>query len=253
MDFSQWTQGIEAHTSFATMIGAAMAAMGLLLLLAGARLVQPALFLSAFTVLFVPSLLFLDWLLTELSVSSSTACTTVCVVPAVLGLLAGLLALRLLTLAFSWLGFAVGAALGQMLYILIFHHISLGVHFLNHDLMWFICIFGLAIPSATLMARQQHSLLVLATSAMGAVLLVPAFAFLIFCRIDDRFLWVVDPSTNNPHLSSPFVYGQILGALLYFAVGVTCQRSSRRSKRELGREEAPYHGFHEGNAKNVRP
>ena len=116
-----------------------------------------------------------------------------------------------------------------------------------------LCIFGLAIPSATLMARQQHSLLVLATSAMGAVLLVPAFAFLIFCRIDDRFLWVVDPSTNNPHLSSPFVYGQILGALLYFAVGVTCQRSSRRSKRELGREEAPYHGFHEGNAKNVRP
>ena len=105
-------------------------------------------------------------------------------------------------------------------------------------------LLGLAIPGAILMAKYQSDLMILATAAIGSVGLVPGLAMLLLSRIDSRFLWVVNPSTTNPHLSSPFVYGQILAILIYFPIGVLCQRASSAKKEK--HEELPYNAFRDG-------
>lgn len=73
----------------------------------------------------------------------AASCATLIGVPLVLGLVGGALVLKLLTLAFTCLGFAAGGAVGQALYLLLLHRVTTGVIVLGHDLMWLIwCVVG---------------------------------------------------------------------------------------------------------------
>ena len=238
----EWAQ--READSFGTSLPVAVALVvgSALLLLAGERLTRAALFLCGFLVTFVVSLFVANGALSLASASPSASCITLIAVPVVLGLVGGCMMLWLLTLAFSCLGFAAGAALAQALYILVLHRVTFGVTVLSHDLFYFVLLFALAIPGAFLMAKYRESLMIWATAALGSVGLVPGLALLVLSRIDSHFLWVTDPTDANAHRASPFVYGQVLAILVYFPVGVGVQRALARRKKAAAVHEqtAPY-------------
>lgn len=237
----QWAE--READNFATGLPVALVLVvgSALLLLAGERLTRVALFLCGALVTFAVSMYVTNGALSAASASPSASCVTLIAVPTVLGLLGGCMMLYLLTLAFSCLGFAAGAALAQALYILFLHRVTFGVTVLNHDLFYFVLLFVLAVPGAILMAKYREALMIFATAALGAVGLVPGLALLLLSRIDSRFLWVTDPTDANAHRTSPFVYGQVLAILVYFPIGVSVQRSlAKRKAAAVHDQTQPY-------------
>ena len=221
----QEAHALEASLEGSLPVAIALTVGSLLLLLAGERLSRLAFFLSAGVVAYLATLLATDAALSGLSLASAAAnCVALCAAPLLVGVAVGGLALRLLTLAFASVGLCAGGALGFWSYELGLHRVATGIVFLHRDLTYFICIGVAGLVGAVLLAHQQKPLMVFATAAAGAVGLVPGLALLAFSRFDARFLWVVDPSAASEHRGSPFVWGQCLSTLLYFAVGVAVQR-----------------------------
>jgi len=221
-------------------VAVALVVASALLLFAGERLVKLALFLCGALVAFVVSLIIANGALSAASVSPTAGCVTLIAVPLLFGIAGGCLTLYMLTLAFALAGFAAGAAVGQFVYLLVLHNVSTGVTVLDHDLMFFLTVLALAIPGSILLSMYKEQLIIFATAALGAVGLVPGLALLVLSRFDDRFLWVTDPSDANEHRSSPFVYGQVLAALVYFAIGVSVQRHCREKKAVVSDAPQPY-------------
>lgn len=89
------------------------------------------------------------------------------------------------------------------------------------------------------MVKMENKLLMLATAAVGAVLAVPAIAVLALGRIDTRFLWVLDTSEVNAHLSSPFVWSQMCEAVLLLFTGYAVQRHSDLKSRRMATYQQP--------------
>lgn len=69
-DWTDWAEH-EAHTFSSTILGIILTTASVLLLIAGARLVKVALFLTGFAVLYIASLLLGNSLLNTLSASAS--------------------------------------------------------------------------------------------------------------------------------------------------------------------------------------
>lgn len=242
----EWSQAEAGTFGSALPVGIALTVGSALLLLAGERLTKVALFLCGALVFFVVSLFASNAVLSVVSASPTGGCVTLIAVPVTFGVLGGLLMLKLLTLAFSCVGFAAGAAVGQAVYLLALQHVSSGVTVLSHDMIYFICILALAIPGAILMATYKEALMIIATAALGAVGLVPGLAILVLSRIDTRFLWVTDLSDAQRHSGSPFVYGQALAMLLYFPLGVAVQRRVKKPPKPATEQVQPYLTFQDG-------
>lgn len=241
----EWAKSEADAFGSALAVGILLTVGSALLLFAGERLTKLALFLCGAVIAFLATLLVTNAALSLTSATPTAACITLIAAPALVGLLGGLLALRFLTMAFACAGFAAGAALGQALYVLILHRAPTGVILLHHDLTFFLCLIVLAVPASILMARHKEALMAIATAAIGAVGLVPGLAILLLSRIDARFLWVTDPTDANEHRASPFVYGQVLAVPLYFLLGLSVQRRSRKQRR-ADEQVQPYIVYQDG-------
>ena len=235
--------GVSTELGPNVLIGMLLTLGGVTLLLFGAYLMQFSLFAVGFVILYVPSLLIGNAALSffspggvgpEIILDPDLACNILIIMPLLLGLIGAALTICFVNLALWCLGFIVGAAVGQTMYVLLFHRYPSGHELAGYDAVWFGCVFGLALPGAYLMVRKKHQLLIIATSAVGAAALVPGLAMSLLYHFDERFLWAVDASINNPHLSSPFVCSQLLVAVLvYFPLGVACQRYTKKRQDEL--------------------
>jgi len=150
------------------------------------------------------------------------------IVPAASGLLAGTAAIALLDAAFQVVGAAAGVAIGYMSYVAALHQFPCGVEILSHDLTFWLCTVGAAVLGGSLLRRIEFTLFVVATSALGGALLVPALAILVLSRIDSRFLWILNPESRSEHASSPFIYGQAIGGVVATILGVQFQSTPAR-------------------------
>lgn len=218
-------------------LAAALLVASLAFLVRGAKLMKPICFVSAFATCTVATYAAVTAAVAALPQLGETAsCWVLMVLPLVAGLAGGLLALRLLTLAFAFVGLACGLSLGYWLYSIALYNAVLGVAVGGYDLTFWICLGVGGLVGMVALLKAEYSLLIVATSLAGAVGLLPALTVLVLARIDPRFLWVLDATAGNVQLHSPFVYGPLIGAALAFVLGVVVQR---REKRE--RDEREYH------------
>jgi len=223
------------HTSSDVMkiiSAAAVGAAGLLLLFFGERLVKPSFFVSSLVSGFFASFLLVYGIVEHVPIPATGSCVIACVVPLVVGLLAGCLALKILKLAFLCLGLAGGGALGNLCYIAIFSNFDTGTFIAGHDLIFWLSIIIFAVLGACLMCWLREDLLIAITAFIGAFMVLPSLAILILSRINNKFLWVLDPSKGKSNFSSPFVYPQVIAAACYFAIGVWFQYRSHKQVKE---------------------
>lgn len=237
----QWALQYFESTFSVNAVKIALAAFVLLASLAflfrGARMVKPICFISGFATCTAAVYAAVDAAVTAApSLSATASCWLLSVLPLVAGLAGGFLAFRMFSLAFLFLGLAGGASFGYWLYAIVLHVAETGVTIGSYDLTFWLCLLIGSLVGAIALLKMEYNLLVVATAAAGAVGLLPAMTVLFLARIDPRFLWVLDASAANAHLSSPFVYGPLLGAATAFVVGVYMQR---REKRE--RDAREYH------------
>jgi len=198
----------------------------MLVLFFGARLFFSTLFLSAFGVSFYGGLIVTREVLAAVpSMSATPSCVTLGVTPLVIGLIGGCCAVRIVKLGFALLGAAAGAGAGHLLYTMglsAIHNPTIGAH---QDLISILCVVLGAILGAVLMVAYQKSLLILATSAVGAAGATPAIQILA-AHADARFL------TEANNKSSPFGWAQPVCMLVLFGFGLFYQCRTHKPKKE---------------------
>jgi len=213
------------------LVGTLLLAASLVIMLFGARLTKPIVFLAgtsaSWYLLFIITSVIAD---NVPSLTPSASCYVDMIVPAFLAVLVGLLcSVLLISASFALIGFAAGQAVGYFCYSTFIHYANTSVVLGAHDITYWISIFVPAVVGAILMIHYERGLLIIATSILGAVGLVPALAILILSHIDSRFLWVLDLNYGN--LRSPFVYGQLLAAVLYMGIGFAFQKHQEEARK----------------------
>lgn len=222
---------VEAEATLDHQLGSSVAlatallAGSLLVLLAGARLVKPTLFLSSFGVTFFAALVVVKEGLDAVpAVSALASCVALGAAPLIVGLLGGLLALCCLRVGFALLGAALGAGAGSLLYAAGLAAVpALQAH---HDLVSLGCLCVGAIVGAALLLKFQKGMLIVATSGAGAAGATPALALLL-AHANAAFVAKAQDKT------SPFGWWQPCTTIVLFAVGlaVQCRAGQKRKAR----------------------
>jgi len=210
------------------MIGIVLLIAGSMLLLFGARLVKPVIFLCVFFWSFAVTFFVIEVLLSAEDATPTTSCYALLIGPVMAGLFLGSVATLLIDTAFIAVGSAVGAALGYVAYAVFFYQFSCGLTWLSHDLVYWICIIGSSCGGAFLLAQLELQLLIVATATLGGMVMVPAIDVLVLRRVDERFLWVLDATAFAKHFWSPFVLSQAIGAIALAFVGARFQMHQAR-------------------------
>ena len=81
------------------------------------------------------------------------------------------------------------------------------------------------------MLHSKHALIMVATSAAGAIGVVVALDLVLLGRVDRRFLWLLDARSASQHLGSPFVFGPLIVAVLLALGGFAFQRKEKEKRR----------------------
>lgn len=226
---AQW-EGEDVGT---IIVGATLLCASLLVLLKGDVLTKPVFFLSGFTAAAVPSFAATDAMLVALpwSLSPATDCTLLVVLPLIFAVAAGLLNLWLLSLAFFTVGLISGGATGYYLYVLFLHTIPSPVVANGYTLCFCLTVLISGLVGGLAVLKAKHELLMLATSAAGAVGAIVGLDLVLLGRVDRRFLWLLDARTASTHLASPFVFGPVVVAVLLAVAGFTYQHKQRERRR----------------------
>lgn len=198
------------------------------LLFAGARLVKPTLFLSAFGVAAVSTFALVDIVLPMLpSLSEMVSCSVMLGIPLGIGVLAGCAALCLLQVGFALLGAASGAGVGLASYSLGLNNIetpAVG----SHDAMWFGCLFVGALIGMLIMCKYEKKFLIVCTSAAGAGGATPAI-FLLLAHANVKFL--------HPTPGTAYAWAQPIVAVVLFCLGLFVQLGHEKKKKTATRVE----------------
>jgi len=220
------SRALNSSVASSVILASAILLASAVLLFAGGRLVKPTLFLAAFGISYVGGLFAIRELISAVdSMSSTVSCVLLGVTPLVVGLVGGLLAICLMRFGFALLGAAAGAGLGRLVYtagLTAIKSPTIGAH---QDLISILCLVLGAIVGAVFMLIFQHSLLIVATAAIGAAGATPALA-LLAAHADARFL----TEANEP--SSPFGWAQPVCFLVLFAAGLVIQCRCAKPKSE---------------------
>jgi len=191
------------------------------LLFWGSRLVRPTLFITSFLAVGVATLAVMPKIVSHTSATENTSCLLVGITPIATGVLAGCVALCCLTLGMALLGAGAGSAAGYALYIGILYRWPLET--IGSTTLMLILSTSLgAFVGACIIVRLQKSVLIFATSAIGACGAVAAMAMLL-AHANVRFLGSLRHSVQVDGHDYEFIWPQALAALALFAVGVLVQ------------------------------
>ena len=148
------------------------------LLFWGSRLVRPTLFITSFLAVGVATLAVMPKIVSHTSATENTSCLLVGITPIATGVLAGCVALCCLTLGMALLGAGAGSAAGYALYIGVLYRWPLET--IGSTTLMLILSTSLgAFVGACIIVRLQKSVLIFATSAIGACGAVAAMAMLL--------------------------------------------------------------------------
>jgi len=235
-NLTQVSESFELRSSLASSVvfSLVLLAGSVLLLLAGARLVKPTLFVSAFGSAFFASLVVVREALAAAPLLSEVAsCAVLGAVPLIVGLLSGLLALCCLKVGFALLGAALGSGAGYTLYSLGLSAVPSPALASHHDVVLLACLILGALVGAVLLLRYQKDLLIVATSGAGAAGATPAI-FLLLAHANAEFV------TKADDVTSPFGWAQPVCTLVLFAIGVSVQcRAGKKSKAPRNERSTP--------------
>merc|ERR1712070_40992 len=205
----------------------------------GDVLVKPVFFLSGAVTAGVPAFAATSALLDSVTtISPGAQCALLIALPLALAVVAGLLSVWMLRLAFFSVGLVSGGAIGYYLYVLVLHTIPSPELMAGYSLCFVLAVVLGALAGAIALLKFKHAILMVATSCVGAVGVVVALDLLALSRIDRRFLYLLDARSASEHLSSPFVYGPVIGAALLAIAGFAFQRKQKQ-KRQVREYMAP--------------
>jgi len=235
-DAEQWSHDQiyyhPADVTINTLVAVVLLVASLALLFFGRKLIYTTFFVSGFIVALVATAYLVNLVLSATHPSTTLSCVLLIGLPLLCGLLGGYGAVKWFKRAFVLVGLAAGGAGGYWCY-LVLHTAgwSVGTQLWHNDLSFYICLVGGAVLGAVAMVYMREVLLIVATSVTGAVGLVPALAVLALGRINPRFLWILNASGDDRHRKGPYVFGQVVAALVYFALGVLVQRAQQRREQ----------------------
>jgi hypothetical protein len=229
----EWSNAQTTSEDIGTIvIGVALLCASALVLFKGDLLVKPVFFLSGAVMVGVPSFAAVSALLDSTStISPAVECALLIALPLAFAVVAGLLNVWMISLAFCSVGLVSGGVVGYYLYVLFLHTIPSPVLTTGYTLSFCLSVLICAIAGAIALLKFKHSILMLATAAVGAVGVVVGLDLLMLGRIDRRFLYLLDARSASEHLSSPFVFGPIIGAALLAVGGFAFQRKQRQKRR----------------------
>lgn len=218
---------LQAQFASSIAVAIVLLAGSALLLFAGARLVKPALFLSAFGVCFFAGLVAVRESFAVVDLPAVSSCVLLGAAPLALGLLGGLAALCLVKLGFALLGAACGTGVGYTVYSAALALIPNPVVGAHQELILVACLVVGAVVGAGLLLRFQEALLIVATAGVGAAGATPAIALLL-AHANARFL--LDAAAP----ASPYAWVQPACTLVLFAAGtlVQCRHRKKKARKE---------------------
>jgi len=203
----------------------------LFVLLLGNRLVKPTLFLSAFAASTTSALAVVPAILESNLLSDHAACALASLLPLGVGLVAGALSLKCLSVGFALLGAGAGGALGYTLYTGFLYRYPLPTG--PYNATYLLSVFGFMLIGAVVLLRAQKALLIVATSAAGAVGCTAAIVLLL-AHFNAQFL---DGLKGDEHASA-FMWGQAIVLLVLFLVGLSVQWKMEFKKRANEKAQA---------------
>jgi hypothetical protein len=215
----------------------------LVLLFVGAKLAKPTLFITGFTSFTMASFAMMNAIVGDAAgVSPTASCVLVSAVPLVAGLLGGILSVVLMNVAFAMLGLLAGAGVGYMAYVTAIH--NWGWLEDQGEPVYWTSLGVFALIGMVVMLKYKNGLLALFTSFAGAAGVTLSMATLLG-NADRDFLWLLNLETARKHIGDPHVYGQLLGFLGWFVLGLCVQLRAKRKEDEKKKKEwyAPNQGI----------
>jgi len=230
----------ELHDDLATSIALALTLLcaSLFVLFLGNRLVRPTLFLTSFVCAGASTLALMPSIVSNFTMSDTSSCLWIGLTPLGVGLAAGLISLSCLTFGMAVLGGGAGAGAGYALYIGVLHLAPLW-EVGSTTLMLILCVCLGAMAGAAIIVKFEKSVLIVATSAVGAMGAISATALLL-AHYDARFLGSFQASVDVEGNSYSFVWPQALAMLVLLLLGVLvqCKLDQRHKKRMSGQTSA---------------
>lgn len=236
IDITTYEASLRAQLASSIAIATLLLVGSMVLVLAGARLVKPTLFLAAFGATLYASVLACVAVLNATpAVSDDVSCVLLGAVPVALAAVGGFAAICALNLGFFLLGGATGAALGQLLYATCLYQLPTVLVFGSTSLVYLLTLSLSGLIGAILLLKFEKRLLMVATAALGAPAATYAIALLL-AHANVRFL--LDAGAPG----SPYIWAPAACALGLFALGlgVQCRLGKRaEEKKALRSSQVP--------------
>jgi hypothetical protein len=174
---------LNDHTVTSVMLALALMFISIFILLLGNVLLRPTLFLTSFLCAGSVALAAMPSIVSNFVMEDNATCLTVGMVPLAVGIMAGLISICLFRVGLALLGAGAGAGSGYIFWLLVSLFVPIGpwnVEVGPTTLMHIVCmLIGALLGAFLCMYCYQKSVLIVATSALGAFGVVAASAFLL--------------------------------------------------------------------------
>lgn len=229
----EWEEELLKQAPSSIVIASVLLAISVFILFLGKKLTKPTLFLTSALSAMAGSFILVDAIVGSVpDVSAQLACGINMGVPIVLGLIAGFISLCVFQLGIALLGAGAGAGAGYFCYLAGLHRIPSPVVG-SFDVVFIATLATFALLGSVLMCKFQKTLMIVATSAVGAAGATTATAWLLAHKWP-KFITLY--TIRDVHeLSSPYVWSQALYCVGLFCLGLLVQ--CRLERRAASREE----------------
>jgi hypothetical protein len=173
---------LNDHTVTSVNLALALMIISIFILFFGNVLLRPTFFLTSFLCAGSVALAAMPSIVSNFVMEDNAACLTIGMVPLGVGIMAGLISLCLFKVGLALRGAGAGAGAGYIFWLLVSFFVPIGswnVEVGPTTLMHIVCVLIGALLGAFLCMRYQKSVLIVATSALGAFGVVAATSFLL--------------------------------------------------------------------------
>ena len=173
---------LNDHTVTSVNLALALMIISIFILFFGNVLLRPTFFLTSFLCAGSVALAAMPSIVSNFVMEDNATCLTVGMVPLAVGIMAGLISLCLFKVGLALLGAGAGAGSGYIFWLLVSLFVPIGpwnIEVGPTTLMHIVCMLIGALLGAFLCMRYQKSVLIVATSALGAFGVVAATSFLL--------------------------------------------------------------------------